>query len=135
MRRVTQAVNIPAAKKLLHYFEVLPEVLGPLLRHYTRLKELHLTTTYDGLIEKRLPKSELLPQCFDALCVCVRRASLNDLEDVMLGMPYEGGYANFFEDIDSPKYKLGLKNLGKRLKSAAIKLHDHQGNFTKMPFF
>lgn len=135
MRRVTQAVNIPAAKKLLHYFEVLPEILGPMLRQYTRLNTLHLTTTYEGLIEKRLPKSELLPQCFDALCASVRRAALNEMEDVMLGMPYEGGYANFFEGLDDPKFKMGLKNLGKGLKSAAIKLYDHQGNFTRMPFF
>jgi len=135
MRRVTQQLGVSAYSKLMHYFEVLRIVLVPLLKKFTALQTLHVTTFYDGIPEKRLPKLEVLPHCFDALVDSIRRAQLEDLEEVTLGMPYEGGWTNFFEDLEDSRYKTGLRKCGRNIRTASVKLFDHQGNFTTMPFF
>jgi len=119
----------------MHYFEVLQIVLVPLLKRFRALQVLHITTSYNGVPDKRLPVHEVLPHCFDALVESVRRAQLDQLEKIELGIPYEGGWTNFFEDLEDSRYKIGLRKCGKNVRSASVKLFDHQGNFTTMPFF
>lgn len=135
MRRVTQALDVTAEKKLLHYLEVLGMTLPDLLKRYKRVRVLHLTTTYDGVPGKRLPKLEVLPRCFETLCESIRKAELPELEEVILGVPYEGGYTNFFEDLEDKRYERALRRVGKGVRSASVKLFDQGGNFTTMPFF
>jgi hypothetical protein len=135
LRRVTQNPLLAPDAKLRHYFEVLRVLLGPVLKKFHALQTLHITTSYDGMTEKRLPKLEVLPLCFDTLVESVRRAELASLEDITLGMPYEGGWTNFFEDLEDSRYERGLRRCGKNVRRASVKLYDHQGGFTTMPFF
>lgn len=135
MRRVTQNAVLPADRKLAHYFEMLRVVLAPVLKKFVAVQTLHVTTSYAGMPEKRLPKVEVLPQCFDALAESIRKASLENLEEVMLGMPYEGGWTDFFSDLEDKRYELGLRRCGKNVRTASVKLIDHKNSFITMPFF
>jgi len=135
MRRVTQNPVLPPTQKLTHYFEVLRLVLTPILKKYASLQTLHITTSYHGLPEKRLPKLEVLPACFDTLVECIKGAKLEELEEVELGMPYEGGWTNFFSDLEDKRYERGLRKCGRKVGKGSVKLFDHEGGFVTMPFF
>lgn len=132
--RVNSAI-LPADKKLLHYFEVLKIFLKPLLKRFEQVRVLHITSTYEGILEKRIPKNEAMDPCLEGLCKGVKHAKMPQLEELVLGVPYEGGYTNFFEDVDDKKYTRLLGNCGRNLRSASVKLFDSSGNFTTMAFF
>lgn len=83
--------------------------------------------------------------CFEALCAIIREARLPRLEIVQVGVPYEGGYAGFFQDKGSRRVLEGIKGgcwerdgvrewEVPRLRMASVKLSDWQGDFTVMDF-
>lgn len=68
--------------------------------------------------------------CFECLCRIVTEARLLKLEEVQIGVPYEGGYAGFFQDQGMVGRAEGMSEC---LRSASVKLSDWQDNFTIMP--
>ena len=83
--------------------------------------------------------------CFEALCVTIREARLSRLETVQIGVPYEGGYAGFFQAKTSRRMlediKSGCEEVDgeqereqPRLRNASVKLSDWQDNYTIMDF-
>lgn len=134
-QRVNNNALVAVDKKLLHYFEVLRIFLKPLLARFGDIRVLHITSTYNGIVEQRISKNDAMDACLEALCKGVRSAKLKHLEELTLGVPYEGGYTTFFEDLDNKKYSCLLRRCGRNLRTASVKLFDHQHNFTTMPFF
>lgn len=134
-QRVNNNALITADRKLLHYFEVLRIFLKPLLARFGQIRILHVTCYYDGIIERRIPKNEAMDACLEALCKGVRSAKLRYMEELTLGVPYAGGHSSLFEDVDDKKCSVMLRRCGRSLRTASVKLFDHQNNYTTMPFF
>ena len=137
----SQRVNtaqISTDNKLTHYFGVLRIALKDTLRRYPAIRVLHVTSSYDGILERRIPKNDAMDDCLQALCKSVRGAKLPELEELIVGVPYSGGYTSFFEDLHDKKYTRLLRACGKTLRSASIKLFDNTtsaNNYTTMSFF
>ena len=124
--------EVPAEVRLAHYFETVRHWLAPALRKFVNVRTLHLTTTYDGMKMDLISKNELMIPCFETLCNVVRKAELSKLEELQLGLPYYGGYGDFFQ---LGSHRRTLKNVSKSIRTATIKLYDYHDNFTIMPIF
>lgn len=120
--------GFPARDRARYYLDDLAAWLGPHLPMFQELRILHISTTYDGLHLAGTSRGELLMPCFEALCGIIRNAGLPRLEELQIELPYEGGYAGFFQDTG---HKLvGVSDV---LTTASVKLRDWQDNFTVMP--
>jgi len=119
--------------------------LAPYLSRFVNVHTLHLTMTH--------PTSRVLPPAFapvvhpfatmmrDSLVVLqaqlrqlvetVREAQLAQLEIMLLGLPYDGGYAGFFQDIEWAG--AAFRDVAKGLRRGSVKLADRQRNYTIMP--
>ncbi len=74
----------------------------------------------------------MLVPCLEALAGIVRDADMPALEELQIGIPFEGGYANFFRD---PHHRTLLESVSKNIRTASVKLFDLLDNFTIMPIF
>lgn len=83
--------------------------------------------------------------CFETLCAIIREARLPRLEVVQIGVPYEGGYAGFFQDKGCRRVLEGIKGgcwdkdgvrqrEVPKLTKASVKLSDWYDNYTIMDF-
>lgn len=109
------------------------------------LHTLYLTMTYSGLHLAGISRGQLLMPCFEALCAIIREARLPRLEVVQIGVPYEGGYAGFFQDKGCRRILEGIKGgcwekdrarewEVPKLRKASVKLCDWKDNYTIMDF-
>ena len=115
------------------YFAKLHAHLVPLLRNLPNVRTMQLTTSYDGVvIVPGFPKGRLLAPCFETLCRTLRDAEMPKLEELLLGVPYEGGYEHFFRD---PSRARELRRVGKGVNTASVKLVDGLDNFVIMAMF
>ncbi|KAI9668395.1 MAG: hypothetical protein M1831_001149 [Alyxoria varia] len=126
---INEVHRYPPRERPLAYFDDLKSFLTPLLNRFQDVRTVHLTTTYTGLDLAGISRADLLFLCFATLCQIVRDAGLQALECVQLGVPYEGGYAGFFEDLGHRKQ---LEGLSENVRTASVKLSDWQDNFTIM---
>lgn len=122
----------PVRERPLAYFDDLKAFLVPVLSHLPDIRTLHLTTTYNGLHLGGTSRGSLLFPCFKTLCQIIKDAQLSQLEEIQIGVPYEGGYAGFFKE---PVHKELLESISENLRTASVKLSDWQDNFTLMPIF
>lgn len=135
MKRVIHNPLVTVERKLLHYFEALPIFLTPVLARFPLVRRLHLTSSYLGIVDRRVPKNEALDPCIEALCKSVKHANMDALEELTIGAPYQGGFQSHFDCLDEKRHGNLLRSCGRSLRTASVKLIDHQGNYTTMPFF
>ena len=137
--------GFPAGDRARYYFDDLKRFLIPPLSRMRHLQTLYLTTTYEGLHLAGTSRGDLLMPCFETLCAIIREARLPWLEVVQVGVPYEGGYAGFFQNKGSRRVLEGIKGgcwerngvrerEVPRLRMASVKLSDWQDNYTIMDF-
>ncbi|KAL9050144.1 MAG: hypothetical protein Q9162_006815 [Coniocarpon cinnabarinum] len=135
----------PAGDRAEYYFDDLKKFLIPCLSQMQNIHTLYLATTYSGLHLAGKSRGDLLMPCFEALCDIVKEARLPMLEVIQVGVPYEGGYAGFFQNKGSKRVLEGIKGgcaekdgvrewEVPRLRMASVKLSDYEDNFTVMDF-
>lgn len=84
----------------------------------------------------QLRASLLLHECFTALVDGVRDAHLARLELLQLGVPYEGGYGDFFEREGRARVSHARLSTGApKLQRASVKLFNELGDWTIMRVF
>ena len=136
----------PAGDRAHYFFDDLKRYLIPSLSRMSELHHLYVTTSYYGLYLAGISREKLLMPCFETLCTIIREAQLGRLETVQVGVPYEGGYAGFFQDeacrraiegLKGPRLNLkdGFRELTtSKLTKASVKLSDWHDNYTIMDF-
>ncbi|KAB8345965.1 hypothetical protein FH972_023017 [Carpinus fangiana] len=142
------------------YFKQLRSRIPILLSPLIYLESLHIDASYLGLVAQesdsrttstapasgqpggspifvcrpQLRASLLLHECFSAIIDGVRDAHLGNLEDLEIGIPYEGGYGDFFEREGRARLINGALTRGApKLQRASVKLFNQIGDWTIMP--